>query len=115
MTVKSGPGLLSQLNGRVAGSCKDASAPGSSLLRCCLQLGQDVETAGQQPAGDGDGGDVAAPAAGQLTVGVGEQWTALGRLGGLLQDPAHPRRALLGDVAVADLAVGVAHLGVSPA
>jgi hypothetical protein len=36
MTVKSGPGLLSQLNGRVAGSWKDASAPGSSLLRCCL-------------------------------------------------------------------------------
>jgi hypothetical protein len=48
MTVKSGPGLLSQLNGRVAGSCKDASAPGSSLLRCCLQLGQDVEAAGRR-------------------------------------------------------------------
>jgi hypothetical protein len=31
MTVESGPGLLSQLNGRVAGSCKDASAPGRGL------------------------------------------------------------------------------------
>jgi hypothetical protein len=28
MTVESGPGLLSQLNGCVAGACKDASAPG---------------------------------------------------------------------------------------
>jgi hypothetical protein len=49
---ESGPGLLSQVNGRVrvAGSCENASAPGTSLLRCrCfLQLGQDVETAGQR-------------------------------------------------------------------
>jgi len=48
MTVESGPGLLSQLNGRVPGSCKDASAPGTGLLRCLvgLQLRQDVEAAG---------------------------------------------------------------------
>ena len=31
MTLESGPGLLSQLNGRVAGSCKDASAPGRAF------------------------------------------------------------------------------------
>ena len=31
MTVESGPGLLSQLNGRGAGSCHDASAPGRAL------------------------------------------------------------------------------------
>src|SRR5215218_579352 len=74
MTVESGPGLLSQLNGRVAGSCKNASAPGTSLLRCLLglQLSQDVEAAGQQPASDRHGGDVGAPAAGQLAIGVGE-------------------------------------------
>jgi hypothetical protein len=63
MTVESGPGLLSQLNGRVAGSCKDASAPGRGLLRFrgLFQLGQDVEAAGQQPPSDRGGGDVAAP------------------------------------------------------
>ena len=41
---ESGPGLLSQVNGRVAGSCENASAPGDGLLRwCCLQLLEDVE------------------------------------------------------------------------
>jgi hypothetical protein len=46
---ESGPGLLSQVNGRIAGSCENASAPGSGLLRCLLglQLGQDMEAAGQ--------------------------------------------------------------------
>jgi hypothetical protein len=29
---ESGPGLLSQVNGRVAGSCGNASAPGDGLL-----------------------------------------------------------------------------------
>src|ERR671911_2987818 len=84
---KSGPGLLSQVNGRVAGACGNASAPGTSLLRCCFQLSQDVEGAGQQPPSDGGGGDVAASAPGQLGVGAGEHGVALGRLGGLLQDP----------------------------
>jgi hypothetical protein len=60
---ESGPGLLSQVSGRVAGSCENASAPGSGLLRCWLQLGQDMEAAGQQPPGDRHGGDVAAAAA----------------------------------------------------
>src|SRR4029450_13485629 len=111
---ESGPGLLSQVNGRVAGSCGNASAPGTSLLRGCLQLSQDVEGAGQQPPSDGGGGDVLASAPGQFTVGAGEHRVALGRLGGLLQDPAYPGRALLGDVTMADLAVGVAHLGSQP-
>jgi hypothetical protein len=53
MTVSPDPGLLSQVSGRVAGSCEPASPPGISLLRCrCwLQLNEDVEGAGQQPAG----------------------------------------------------------------
>ena len=94
---KSGPGLLSQVNGRVTGSCKNASAPSRGLLRCrcCLQLGQDMRGAGQQSAGDRHRGDVLAAAADQLTIGVGEHRVALGRLGGLLQDPPHPGRALL--------------------
>jgi len=54
-----------------------------------------VEGAGQQPPGDRGGGDVAAAAAGQLGVGGGEHGVALGRLGGFLQDPADPWRALL--------------------
>jgi hypothetical protein len=66
MTASLGPGLLSQVNGRVAGSCGNASAPGTGLLRCRFQLGQDVEGAGQQPAGDGHGGDVLASTPSQL-------------------------------------------------
>jgi len=117
MTVSPDPGCSVSTGGRVAGACGNASAPGTSLLRCrCrFQLGQDVEGAGQQPPSDRGGCDVVAAAVGQLGVGAGEHGVALGRLGGFLQDPAHPGRALLGDVAVADLAVGVAHLGVSPA
>jgi hypothetical protein len=38
MTVKSGPGLLRQVNGRVAGSCGNASAPGTGLLRWVVGL-----------------------------------------------------------------------------
>jgi hypothetical protein len=116
MTVESGPGLLSQHRRPCCRLMQRRERARSSLLRCrcCLQLGQDVEGTGQQPPGDRHGGDVAAPAAGQLAVGVGEQWAPLGRLGGLLQDPTHPRRALLGDVAVADLAVRVAHLRGQP-
>jgi hypothetical protein len=95
---------------------RNASAPGDGLLRwCCLQLLEDVEAAGQQPSGDRGGGDVVAAAVGQLAVGAGDHGVALGRLGGLLQDPTHPHRARFGDVAVADLTVGVADLGVSPA
>jgi len=45
------PVALSLGNGRVAGSCKNASAPGRAFLRCGLQLGQDMERAGQQPSG----------------------------------------------------------------
>jgi hypothetical protein len=64
---ESGPGLRSQVNGGVAGACENASAPGDGLLRwCCLQLLEDVEAAGQQPAGDRGGGDVVAAAVGQL-------------------------------------------------
>ena len=83
MTVESGPGCLSQLNGRVAGSCGNASAPGGGLLGGrLLQLGEDVKAAGQQPPGDRDGGDLPAAPVGDLGVGVGERRLGLGPLGG---------------------------------
>jgi hypothetical protein len=72
MTVESGPGLLSQVNGRVAGSSGNTSAPGlafSSGGGGGLDLLEDVEAAGQQPTGDGHGGDLLASTASQLAVG----------------------------------------------
>src|SRR6266545_5737608 len=84
MTVVSGPGLLSQLNGRIAGSCGNASAPGGDLLGGgLLQLGEDVKAAGQQLAGDCDGGDLPAAAVGDLGVGAGERRLGLGPVGRL--------------------------------
>jgi hypothetical protein len=91
MTVTSGPGCLSQVNGRIAGSCENASTPGLAFSgRGGLQVGQDVKRAGQQPPGDGHGGDLPAAAVGELGVGVGEQGAALGGLGGLLQEASAP-------------------------
>jgi hypothetical protein len=91
MTVKSGPGLLSQLNGRVAGSWGNASAPGRVLLRCLrgLQLSQEMKGAGQQPTGDGGGGDVGCRGGGPAGRRRGRTWGgAWPSGGGLLQDPA---------------------------
>jgi hypothetical protein len=79
---------FSQLNAVLAGACKDASAPGLAFSSGGggLDLLEEVATAGQQPPGDRHGGDLGAPAAGQLGVGAGKLRAALGRVGGLLQD-----------------------------
>jgi hypothetical protein len=110
-------GLLSQCFGRFSGTCDVSSAPG--VVTFSGGWGgnplEDVKRTGQQLAGDGHGGDLLAPAGRALGVEPGERGAGLGLLSGLLQHPPHPRRALLGDVAVADLAVGVAHRGGEPA
>jgi hypothetical protein len=115
MTVESGPGCSVSPGGRVAGSCGFASAPGlafsgggSSWLRIWkLRAGsrRAIATVAM----------LLAAAVGQLGVGVGKRRALLGRLGGLLQDPAHPRGSLLGDVAVADLRSELRTAGVNPA
>jgi hypothetical protein len=88
---------------------------GGVVVLVVVDLDEDVEAAGEQLAGDRDGGDVAAAAGGALGVEARKGRPGLGPLGGLLEHEADRCRALLGDVAVADGAVGVAHLGVSPA
>jgi hypothetical protein len=69
----------------------------SSCLRMCKR-------AGQQPAGDRHGGDLGAATVGDPGLGTGERRASPGPLRGLLQHPPRPRGALLGAVAVADLA-----------
>ena len=43
MTMSPDPGCSVRPGGRIAGSCGNTSAPGTSLLRCWLQLDEDVE------------------------------------------------------------------------
>ena len=123
MTVDSGTGLLSQVIelGWWAGSCDIASlprlgdlllwAPGRSgrrrLRRRGVGLGllEQVVGAGEQLAGDGRGGDLLAPTSSHGRVAGGELGMAFGGLGGLAEDPAQLRGALLGDVAVTNGAV----------
>jgi len=77
-------------------------------------LDADVAGAGQQPAGDRGGGDVVARTAGQVAGGAGDHGLALAS-GRPPAGSGAPRVSLLGDVAMAELAVGVAHLRGSPA
>ena len=67
-----------------------------------LHVGQQVPGAGQQLAGDRDGGDLLPAAFGDGRVGGGELRGPLGGLRRLVQDPPQPGRALLGDVPVPD-------------
>ena len=99
-------GLLNQSFGRRSGTCDGASAPGGlTFSGRGLEFGEQVEAASKELAGDRHSGDVLATAGGGLGVEGGERRTGLGSLGGLLEHEADPRRAHLGDVAVADLAV----------
>jgi hypothetical protein len=86
-------GLLSQVNGRVAGSSGTTSAPGLAFSsgRGRLDLLEDVEAAGQQPTGDRHGGDLGASAASQLAVGTGKLRTGLGGVGRPLAGSSAPR------------------------
>jgi hypothetical protein len=129
MTICSGTGLLSQMieRGLVAGSCRwserarglvtlpvcvciaNSGASGRAGSRCrrvrCLSGlggGEQVVGAGEQLAGDRDGGDLLTAALSDGGVSAGELRGALGGLRCLVQDPAQSRRALLGNVPVPD-------------
>jgi hypothetical protein len=84
---------------------------GGVVVLVVVDFGEDVEAAGEQLAGDRDGGDVPAAAGGALGVEARKGRAGLGALGGLLEHKADRCRALLGDVAVADGAVASCALG----
>ena len=72
MTVESGPGCSVRATAVLQAHAVVTSTPGGLAFSGGgggLQLIEDVERAGQQPAGDRHGGDLLAPAAGQLGVG----------------------------------------------
>ena len=73
-----------------------------------LGCGEQVVGAGEQLAGDCDGGDLRPAAFDDRGVGGGELRGPLGGLGGLVQDPPQPRRPLFGDVPVPDTQVRAA-------
>ena len=110
MTIHPGRAAQSVLRPCLRYTCDGASAPGGlTFSGRGLEFGEQVEAASKELAGDRHGGDVGAAAGGGLGVEGGERRAGLGSLGGLLEHEADPRRAHLGDVAVADLTVGVAH------
>ena len=81
-----------------------------------LAVAQPVVAEGEDLAGDGDLGDLAAAAFGDPLVLGAERPAAGGSvLRGLSQRPAQDRGALVGDVSQPGLAIGAAHGGVSPA
>jgi hypothetical protein len=79
-----------------------------------LGVGEQVVSAGEQLAGDRDGGDLLPAAFADGGVGGGELRGALGGLRGLIEDPPQPRRALPGD-AWRTLRSEPRTVGVSPA
>src|SRR6266581_7421882 len=80
-----------------------------------LYLGQQVPGAGQQLAGDRDGGDLVPAASGDAGVGGGEVRGPPGGLRGLVQHPPQPRRALPGMFPCRTLRSEPRTVGVSPA
>ena len=101
------PGLgdLPLVFGSVAGGTGGAGGLGG---------GEQVVGAGQQLAGDRDGGDLLPAPFGDRGVGGGELRGALGGLCRLVEDPPQPRRALLGDVTVPDSQVRAADCRCQP-
>src|SRR5258708_10470773 len=131
VTICSGSGLLSQMIERAGGrlmpqerACPGLGDPpglrgrGDSAGRAWylggLGVGEQVAGTGEQLAGDRDGGDLLPAALGDGGVGGGELRGAPGGLRGLVEDPAQPRRALLGDVPVPHGQVRAADRGGEP-
>src|ERR1700751_1422189 len=79
-------------NGR---ACPGLSDPPVFTRAAALQVVEQVPGAGQQLAGDRDGGDLLPAALGDGRVGGGELRGPLGGLGCLVEHPAQPGRALL--------------------
>ena len=105
MTMCPGTGLLSQMieRGAGAGSCRMGErARGLVTLRSSrlslrgrcravgLQAGQQVPGAGQELAGDRDGGDLLPAALGDGRVGGGELRGSFSGLRRLVHDPSQP-------------------------
>ena len=73
--------------------------------------GEQVVGAGQQLAGDSDGGDLDSPPTADGVIDIGESGGRNLAVWAALEDPAQPRRALLGDPTVVHGGVRVTDLG----
>src|SRR6478672_9785126 len=117
MTIKSGPSCslsgsaVFQAMSRLEHTRSEAFSDNgtASLDLCRFQRLEDVEGPCQQLAGQRHAGDVLAPPLGHGLEDRIERRESSGVVAGLGQDPADGSRAGLGDVAVADLAIGVAN------